>query len=78
MVPRPRDPKGYPFGMERGAGVISVQTLRAELLRGVAGVGSEDQGLRARAPRPRLAQRPESISATRFSTFKTASKKFIQ
>ena len=40
----------------------------------VAGVGHEDQGLRAQAPRPCLAQRPKSISATRFSTFKTASK----
>ena len=60
--------------MERGAGVVSVRTLRAELLWVVAGVGHEDQGLRAQAPRPRLAQRPNSISATRFSTFKTASK----
>ena len=62
--------------MERGARVVSVQTLRAELLWGVASVGHEDQGLRARAPRPRLAQRPKSISATRFSTFKTASQAF--
>ena len=38
--------QGYPFWMERGAGVISVQTLRAELLWVVAGVGHEDQGLR--------------------------------
>ena len=44
------------------------------LLWVVAGVGQEDQDLRARAPRPRLAQRSKSISATRFSTSKTASK----
>jgi hypothetical protein len=53
--------------------VVSVQTLRAELLWVVAGVGREDQGLQAWAPRACLAQQPKSISATRFSTFKTAS-----
>ena len=62
--------------MERGAGVVSVQTLRAEFLWVVAGVGHEDQGLQAWEPRARLAQQPKSISATRFSTFKTASKHF--
>ena len=60
--------------MERRAEVVSVQTLRAELLWVVAGVGHEDQGLWAWAPRACLAQQPKSISATRFSTFKTASK----
>ena len=58
--------------------VVSVQTLRAELLWAVAGVGHEDQGLQAQALRSRLAQRPKSISATRFSTFKTASKRLSQ
>jgi hypothetical protein len=67
-------PLGYPFRMERRVEVVSVQTLRAELLWVVAGVGREDQGLQAWAPRACLAQQPKSISATRFSTFKTASK----
>jgi hypothetical protein len=43
----------------------------------MASVGHEDQGLQARAPRPRLAHRPKSISATRFSTFKTAFKALL-
>ncbi|RKX34360.1 MAG: hypothetical protein DRP71_07360 [Verrucomicrobia bacterium] len=59
--------------MERRAGVVPVQTLRAELLWVVAGVGHEDQGLPAWAPHACLAQQPKSISATRFSTLKTAS-----
>ena len=37
--------------MERRAVVVSVQTLRAELLWVVAGVGHEDQGLWAWVPR---------------------------
>ena len=59
--------------MERRAGVVSDPTLRAELLWVVAGVGHEGQGLWAWAPRACLAQLPKSISATYFSTFKTAS-----
>ena len=60
--------------MERRAVVVSGQTLRAELLWVAAGVGHEDQGLWAWAPRACLAQHPKSISATPFSTYQTASK----
>ena len=66
--------KGYLFGLERRAVVVSVQTLRAELLLAVAGVGPEAQGLQARVPRTRLAQQPKSISATCLRAFKTVSK----
>ena len=68
MVPRPRDKRGTLFGLERRAVVVYVQTLRAELLLAVAGVGHE-----ARVPRIRLAQQPKSISATFLGAFKTVS-----
>ena len=64
---------GYLFGLERRAVAVSVQTLRAELLLAVAGVGHEAQGLKARVPRTRLAQQPKSISATCLRVFKTVS-----
>ena len=64
---------GTLFGLERRAVVVSVQTLRAELLLAVASVGHEAQGLQARVPRTRLAQQPKSISATCLRALKTVS-----
>jgi hypothetical protein len=42
--------------LERHAGVVSVQTLRAELLLALAGVGHEARSPQARVPCTRLAQ----------------------
>ena len=69
---------GYLFGLERRAVAVSVQTLRAELLFAVAGVGHEAQGLQARVRRTRIAQQPKSISATCLRAFKTVSQDCIR
>jgi hypothetical protein len=71
---------GYPhraISLECNAapGSFPSKPFGQRLLWVVAGVGHEGQGLQAWAPSACLAQQPKSISATRFSTFKTASKR---
>ena len=75
MVPLSGTHGAIPLGWNATPGLFLAKPFGQRLLWAVAGVGHEDKGLQARAPRPRLAQRPKSISATRFSTFKTASKR---
>ena len=65
--------RAIPFGWNAAPGSFLAKPFGQRLLWVVAGVGQEDHGLWAWAPRACLAQHPKSISATCFSTFKTAS-----